>query len=421
MSTQTRVVLLSSFVVLAVGAGGFVLGRRSAAPSPAAEGSVYHCPMHPQVVSDKPGECPICQMRLVKKEAVPRYEDEVAAKKAPVAGRAMVTIPTERRQLLGLRSDELRLVSLARRIRTVGVVAVDERRIHRVQTKYDGFVERVFADFVGRFVRRGEPLLALYSPELLATQQEYLAALRTRKQLEESGLAHVAQQGRDLALAARQRLLRWDIPAADIERLEKAGEAPRTVTLYAEAGGYVMQKAVTKGMRVALGDVLFELADLSHLWVLADVYESDLASVRVGTRGEVRAAYLPGKSWRGRVTYVAPTVEEKTRTVKVRLEIDNTGGELKPDMFADVELQDDRGKGLLVPDDAVIDAGDRRLVFLDRGEGRYEPREVTLGVRVGKGFQVLSGLAEGDRVVVSANFLLDSESSLRAALARALP
>jgi Cu(I)/Ag(I) efflux system membrane fusion protein len=456
MSTPTRVVLLSSFVVLAVGAGGFVLGRRSAAPSaPAAEGAVYRCPMHPQVVSDKPGECPICQMRLVRKEAVPPagerrvlyyrnpmdpsihsatpakdsmgmdyvpvYEDEVAGKAAPIAGRAVVTIPADRRQLLGLRSEELRVGPLARRIRTVGVVAVDERRIRRVQTKYEGYVERVFVDFTGRFVRRGEPLLALYSPELLATQQEYLAALRARKQLEESGLAHVARQGSDLVDAARRRLLLWDIPAADIERLEKTGEAQRTVTLYAEGSGYVVQKAVTPGTRVTPADVLFELADLSHLWVLADVYESDLASVRVGTRGEVRVTYLPGRSWRGRVTNVAPTVEEKTRTVKVRLEVDNTGDDLKPAMFADVELQDDRGKGLLVPDDALIDAGDRRLVFLDRGEGRYEPREVELGARVGKGYEVLSGLVEGDRVVVSANFLLDSESSLRAALARALP
>jgi RND family efflux transporter MFP subunit len=411
--------------------------------------------MHPQVVSDKPGECPICQMRLVKKEAapsggarrvlyyrspmdpgirsdtpakdsmgmdyVPVYEDEVAGKAAPIAGRAVVTIPADRRQLLGLRSEELRVVPLARRIRTVGVVAVDERRIHRVQTKNEGYVERVFVDFTGRLVRRGEPLLLLYSPELLASQQEYLAALRARRQLEDSGLPHVARQGSDLVEAARRRLLRWDIPAADIERLEKAGEAPRTVTLHAEASGYVVKKTVTSGTRVTPADVLFELADLSHLWVLADVYESDLASVRVGTRGEVRVTYRPGRSWHGRVTNVAPTVEEKTRTVKVRLEVDNTGDDLKPDMFADVELQDDRGKGLLVPDDAVIDAGDRRLVFLDRGEGRYEPREVNLGARVGKGFQVLSGLAEGDRVVVSANFLLDSESSLRAALARALP
>jgi RND family efflux transporter MFP subunit len=455
MSTPVRTVLIL-LVLLTVAGGGFLLGRRSAAPTAQTDSpAVYHCPMHPQVVSDKPGECPICQMRLVEKEKtpaagerkllyyrnpmdpsvrsatpakdsmgmdyVPVYEDEVAGVASSVAGRATVTIPADRRQFLGLRSEEVRMGPLARRIRTVGVVAVDERRIRRVQTKYEGYVEKLFVDFTGRPVRRGEPLLALYSPELLASQQEYLAALRTRKELEASGLSHVARQGGELADAARRRLLLWDVPAADIERLEKTGEATRTVTLYAETNGTVVQKGATLGMRVTPADVLFELADLSHLWVLADVYESDLASVRVGTPGEIRVTYLPGRSWRGTVTYVAPTVEEKTRTVKVRLEVDNTGAELKPDMFTDVELTDDRGKGLLVPDDAVIDAGERRLVFLDRGEGRYQPREVQLGARVGKGFEVLAGLAEGDRVVVSANFLLDSESSLRAALAQAAP
>jgi Cu(I)/Ag(I) efflux system membrane fusion protein len=315
----------------------------------------------------------------------------------------------------------VRTESLARRVRTVGTVAVDERRVHRVQTKYEGYVERVFVDFTGRRVRRGEPLLALYSPELVATQQEYLAALRTRKELEAGGVSHVAAQGSELVDAARRRLLQWDIPAADVERLAKTGEATRTVTLYAETDGHVLQKNVTEGARVSPDQVLFEIADLSHLWVLADVYESDLASVHVGTVGEVRVTYRPGRSWRGRVTNVAPTVDEKTRTVKVRLEVDDTGNELKPEMFTDVELVTDSAPALVVPDDAVVDAGERHIVFLDRGEGRYEPREIKIGTRTGKRLEVLSGLAEGDRVVVSANFLLDSESSLRAALAGALP
>ena len=416
MSTPVRVVLVL-LALLAVAGGGFLLGRRSAtAPAAPVAAAVYRCPMHPQVVSDRPGECPICHMTLVRKDAEPPRGEPPT-----VAGRAVVTIPAERRQVLSLRSEAVRTESLARRIRTVGVVAVDERRLHRVQTKYEGYVERVFVDFTGRQVRRGEPLLALYSPELLATQQEYLAALRMRKQLEESGLAHVSAQGAELVDAARRRLLQWDVPAADVERLEKTGEATRTVALYAKTGGYVLQKNVTDGARVTPEQVLFEIADLSHLWVLADVYESDLASVRVGSVGEVRVTYLPGRSWRGRVTYVAPTVDEKTRTVKVRLEVDNTADDLKPEMFTDVQLEGASARGLVVPEDAVVDAGDRQIVFLDRGEGRYEPREVRLGARAGKRFEVLSGLAAGDRVVVSANFLLDSESSLRAALAGAAP
>jgi RND family efflux transporter MFP subunit len=453
MSTPVRIVL--AFVaLLAVAGTGFLLGRRSAGTAETAAGAVYQCPMHAQVVADKPGECPICQMRLVKREArrsgerrilyyrnpmdpsvrsatrakdsmgmdyVPVYEDETRDGAPAVAGRAAVVIPPERRQLLGLRSEAVRTESLARRIRTVGTVAVDERRVHRVQTKYEGYVERVFVDFTGRKVRRGEPLLALYSPELLATQQEYLAALRTRKELEASGVSHVAAQGSALVDAARRRLLLWDIPAADVDRLEKTGEATRTVTLYAKTDGHVLQKNVTEGARVTPDQVLFEIADLSHLWILADVYENDLASVHVGTSGEVRVTYRPGRSWRGRVTYVAPTVDEKTRTVKVRLEVDDTGNDLKPEMFTDVELVTDSAPALVVPDDAVVDAGERHIVFLDRGEGRYEPREVKVGTRAGKRLEVLSGLAEGDRVVVSANFLLDSESSLRAALAGALP
>src|SRR5262245_46588447 len=261
MSTPVRIVV--AFVaLLAVAGSGFLLGRRSAGTGETAAGAVYQCPMHPQVVSDKPGECPICQMRLVKREAripggerrilyyrnpmdpsvrsatpakdsmgmdyVPVYEDEAREKGPAVAGRAAVVIPAERRQLLGLRSEAVRTESLARRIRTVGVVAVDERRVHRVQTKYEGYVERVFVDFTGRQVRREEPLLALYSPELLATQQEYLAALRTRRELEASGVSHVAAQGSELVDAARRRLLLWDVPAADVERLEKTGEPTRT-------------------------------------------------------------------------------------------------------------------------------------------------------------------------------------------------
>jgi membrane fusion protein, copper/silver efflux system len=226
----------------------------------------------------------------------------------------------------------------------------------------------------------------------------------------------VAQGSLDLLEAAHQRLLLWDIRDEDIEALERAGKVSRAIDLHSEVAGYVVQKMAFHGMRVTPADTLFDIADLSQVWVLADVYESDLPLVRVGMIGELTVPYLPGKTWRGAVTYVDPTVEEKTRTVKVRIELRNEGQQLKPDMFADVHLQADLGPGLSVPQSAVIDSGGRKLVFIDRGEGSFEPREVQLGVQVGSGFQVLSGLEDGERVVVSANFLLDSESSLRSAL-----
>jgi Cu(I)/Ag(I) efflux system membrane fusion protein len=405
--------------------------------------------MHPTYTSDKPGECPICRMRLVPFEPsagprilyyrspmdpkvtsptpakdamgmdfVPVYEGEADA--SPVQGRATVVLSPVRRQLLGVRSEPVRRVPLDRTIRTVGRVAVDERRVHHVHTKFEGYVEQLYVDFTGKPVKAGEPLLSIYSPELVATQQEYLLAWRAQSELAQ-GEGAVARGGADLLSAARQRLLLWDVSPADIERLEKSGEVRRTLDLHAEQGGYVVRKAAFHGMRVTPMDALYDIADLSRLWILTDVYEHDLAAVRPGMQADVTVPYLPGRSFAGPVSFVAPTLDEKTRTVKVRVEVDNRGDALKPDMYADVFLRADLGPGLAVEESAVIDAGDRRLVFLDRGEGRYEPREVTLGLKAGRFYQVLAGLAEGDRVVTSANFLLDSESSLRAAVSAMAP
>jgi Cu(I)/Ag(I) efflux system membrane fusion protein len=396
------------------GAGVFLATRgRGAAHEKEARPGRYYCSMHPTYTSDKPGTCPICGMSLV----IPVYEDELQGTSPEVAGRAPVVIPADRRQVLGMRSEEVKKARLEHRIRTVGRVAVDERRLRHVHTKYDGYVEHLYVDYTGKFVRRGERLLSIYSPELVATQQEYLLAYRAQASLSRSAVASAAQGSVDLLEAARQRLLLWDIRPADIERLEKTGQVTRTLDMYADIGGYVVQKMAYHGMRVTPADTLYDIADLSHLWVLADVYEYNLPSLTLGAEGGIEVTSLPGRHWRGAVTYISPTVEERTRTIKVRLEVDNAGGELKPDMYADVFLRVDLGEGIVIPDGAVINAGDRRLVFLDRGEGRFEPREVKLGIKVnGTGLQVLSGLAEGDRVVTSANFLLDSESSLKAAL-----
>ena len=451
-----RAALLWFVLGLAVAGGAsFVMNARRGGKrgdlSQAGQAALYHCPMHPSYVSDKPGNCPICGMKLVQREAspqpsgerriayyrspmdpkvrsdkpakdsmgmdfIPVYEDEARATGSKVPGRATVSLSPEKRQVLGIRSEEIHHDQLTRVIRTVGKVAVDERRLHHIHTKYDGYVEHLYVDFTGKLVRRGEPLLSIYSPDLVATQQEYLLAYDAQKQMAESGIPSVAQGSLNLLAAARQRLLLWDMRAEDIETLEKAGKVERTLDLHSDVAGYVVQKLAFHGMRVTPADTLFDIADLSHVWVLADVYESDLPLVRIGMESELSVPYLPGKKWRGAVTYVNPTVEEKTRTVKVRIELWNEGLQLKPDMFADVNLRADLGTGLSVPESAVIDSGGRKLVFIDRGEGRFEPREVQLGVRVGSAFQVLAGLADGERVVVSANFLLDSESSLRAAL-----
>jgi Cu(I)/Ag(I) efflux system membrane fusion protein len=226
----------------------------------------------------------------------------------------------------------------------------------------------------------------------------------------------VAKGGADLLEAARQRLLFWDMAEEDIAGLERSGKVQRTVDLHAELPGYVLRKVAVHGMRVTPSDVLFDIADLSEVWILADVYESDLASVSLGMAAEVTLPYQPGRRWRGNVTFIDPLVEPGTRTVKVRIEVANGDYALKPEMFADVVLRKELGDALFVPESAVLRPGDRRIVFLDLGDGTLAPREIETGARVEGGYAVLSGLAEGDKVVTSANFLIDSESSLKAAL-----
>lgn len=403
--------LLAAAVLIA---GGYFAGTRNA-PTAAAAKELWHCPMHPEFTSDHQQPCPICGMDLVKVDG-PGESGPVAPVGEAVAGRVPLTLSADKQQRLGVASEPVKRGEGARSLRTVGVVAVDERRLHHVHTRFEGYVEHLHVDFVGKYVTAGEPLLSIFSPELVATQQEFLLALRAQREMEAKGAPDTAAGGRGLLDAARQRLLLWDIPADELARLEVSGTPQRTLELRARNSGYVVAKNVYHGMRVMPQDTLFDIADLSKLWVLADVYEHDLPQVRVGMPGLIKVPSLGDRTLRGVVTYVAPTVEEKTRTVKVRLEVDNPGGLLKPDMYVDVALQAFGGPALVVPFAAVIDAGERRLVFLDLGEGRYEPREVRLGSRAEGGYEVLAGLDEGDRVVTAANFLIDSESSLEAAL-----
>ncbi len=406
---KVRIVVLLG---LAAAAAVFAITRAPDAVPAAARQvrALYQCPMHPQITSDRPGSCPICGMDLVRAVA------GAPAASSPTPGRSVVTLSAERRAVLGLRTAPVSSAAIDRSIRTVGRVAVDERRLKHVHAKFEAYIDDLRVDFVGKLVRRGEVLASVYSPELVATQQEYLLAFRGRQRLGGSPVESVARGGADLLDAARQRLILWDIRASDIERLERTGEVRRTLDVVSPVSGYVMAKTAQEGMRATPADTLFEIADLSHLWVLADVYEADLPSVRVGTPAAVSLGYLPGRTWSGSVTWIAPTGDAQSRTIKVRVEVDNAGALLKPEMFADVALRVGHGEGLVVPESAVLNSGSRQLLFVDLGEGRLEPREVTLGSKGDHGVQVLSGVSAGEHVVTAANFLLDSESSLKAAL-----
>jgi len=399
---------------------GYLAGARRGDParSEASESSpqkaerkiaFYRNPMDPSIHSDHPAQ------DSMGMDYVPVYEDELDAPASTVAGRASVMIPADRRQLLGVKSEALTRAPLRRAIRTVGRVVPDERLLHHVHTKYDGFIEHVYVDFIGKYVKKGEPLLSIYSPDLFATQQEYLLAQKAARELAKNG-GDAAARGDALVDAVRQRLLLWDIRPEEIATLEREGVARRDVDLYSSGNGYVLAKVALHGMRVTPADSLFDIADLSRVWVMADVYESDLSSVRLGMSAVIETASAPGQKLRGPVTFISPTVEASTRTTKVRVEVENPGSRLKPDMFADVTLEVGLGSALVVPEGAIIDAGARKLAFVDLGGGLYEPREVVLGERADQGFVVLSGLSEGEKVVVAANFLIDSESSLRAAV-----
>jgi len=326
-----------------------------------------------------------------------------------------VAIPAVMRQLIGVRSAPAAVAPLTQEIRTVGTVDYDERGYSQVTLKVSGWVREVFVDSVGRPVRKGEPLFTLYSPDLLATQDEYLLALKAKAQLGTSPLAEAKENAAALVASARERLRLWDLTDAQIAALEQRGKAEPVLTVYAPASGIVLKREALPGKYVEPNTTLYEVADISTAWVYADIYESEVAAVQLNQPALVEFAAYPGETLRAKVTYIHPSLNEAARTVRVRLELPNPGLKLKPGMFGTVTLRTNSAKALVVPKEAVLDTGLRQLVFLDRGQGVYQPYPVKLGRRSQDQVEVLDGIKEGDRVVTSANFLLDAESKLASA------
>ncbi len=382
-----------------------------AMPSPPGERQIlyWYDPMHPDYKSDKPGIAPDCGMQLV-----PRYAGEVAALEQHPPGTVMLS--PEKQQLIGIRTTQARRDRLVRTIRTVGRLEADETKIARIHVKIAGWVEQVYVDFVGKQVKQGQPLFTLYSPELVSTQQEYLLARRSKESLGKASYANVAEGADALLRAARERLRLWDISEEQIQQLDQTGEVQRTSTIYSPINGFVLKRNLYPRAYVTPETELYEIADLATIWVNADIYEYEVPQVRVGQAATMRLSYFPGKTYTGRVTYVYPTLDPKTRTVKVRLEFPNPNFALKPDMFADVELKIDYGMQTLVPSEAVLDSGMRQLVFVAKPGGFFEPREIQVGARVENLYIVLRGVQLGETIVTSGNFLIDSESRLSTAI-----
>lgn len=412
-------VLVASLV--ATGLIGYLIGNRGVGPAPEAEQvtqkQLWHCPMHPEYVADRPGECPICGMDLV---LIKEEEHEATmAESSLVEGLSTVQLTDTKRQLIGVSTVPVTRESMRKEIRTVGIAKPDETSLRTVNAKIGGWIEQLYVDFEGAPIRRGQPMLTIYSPELLQTQEEYLAALQVQREMAGSGFPEIQRTGQQLVTAAERRLRLWDIPAADISRLRETGKPRRTMTLYAPYTGIVLERMVEVGTEIKPGMPLFKVSDLSRLWIEADIYEKDLAEVRTGQAVTITFDAYPDKEWTGHIEYTYPYLEGLTRTMKVRISLDNPGLLIKPEMYAQVYLELSVGDIVVIPTQTVIDTGVRQVVYVETATGMYTPREIKTGQDNGAVVEVLEGLTEGEKVVERGLFMLDSESRLRAKISGA--
>ena len=369
----------------------------------------WYDPMHPAYKADKPGIAPDCGMELV-----PKYADEDAGEAAMPVG--TVKISPDKQQLIGVRTATVERKPLMRTVRTTGQLTADETRIAHVHVKISGYIDQVYVDYVGQLVKKGQPLFSVYSPDLVATQEEYLIAKRGDKTLGGSQFKEVSEGAQSLLESARRRLKLWDISEEQIRRLDRTGEVTRTMTFYSPVDGFVMERKAFPQTAITPEMDLYQITDLSKVWVNADVYEYEVPFVKVGQNVDMQLSYYPGKTYTGKITYIYPTVDPVARTVKVRIEVPNPDFELKPQMFANVELKINYGTHVVIPQEAVMDSGDKQYVFLVHDGGTFEPRKIEMGPKLDGKVAVLSGLEAGDTIVTSGNFLVDSESRLKSAM-----
>lgn len=405
-----------------------------------AEGEIdyWTCPMHPSVRMKDPGACPICGMELtpVMKDTgsgshgaphetgMPEGEDHsghVMEGASPDAAggkpKTEFTVSPERQQLIGVKTTPVTMRSLDRTVRTVGIVVLDETKVERVHTRFSGWVDKLYVNYTFEHVHKGQPLFSIYSPELVSTQEEYLIALRSKEALSGSGYPEISGGSDALLEAAERRLRLWDVSQGQIDELARTGKVKENLVVYSPVSGHVLEKNVFPNSYVEPGTVLYTIADHSSVWVEADVYENEVPLVKIGDEATMTLASLPGREFTGKVTFISPHLDMKTRTAKARLEFPNPDLNLLPEMYADVVIDVPAGEMLAVPDSAVLRTGTSDIVFVSKGGGRMEIRAVKLGAKAGGYYEVLDGLSEGELVVSGARFLIDSESKIQNAVA----
>lgn len=369
-------------------------------------------PMDPTYIRNEPGKSPMGM------DLVPVYEEEGEAKEPA----STIRIDPVTMQNMGVRLGRVQRKALIKYIRTIGNITFDETKIFTVNTKFSGWIEKLYVNFLGEDVKKGQPLFDIYSPKLVTAQEEYLLALKQYNSLSNSSYARIRKGAQRLLEASRTRLRYWDLTDKQIEQIEKSGKVQKTLTIYSPAAGVVTKKDAFKGHYVKEGENQYSIVDLSTVWVAVDVYEYELPWVRKGMAAEMELAYIPGKRFKGKVLFIYPYLEAKTRTAKLRLSFSNPGYQLKPGMYADIFLKSVVAKkSLVIPQEAVIDSGVRKIVFVAIGKGKFQPRNVNIGLEGNENeFQVLEGLSEGEEIVLSAQFMLDSESRLREAIQKML-
>ena len=323
--------------------------------------------------------------------------------------RVPIEVPPEQQARIGLKISKSEKRPISHTIRTVGTVTADQRKEAHVHSKLNGWIETIFADYVGKAVKKGDPLFDLYSPELVSTQEEFLSANK------QGGI------GKELAQAALERLKLWGVPEKEINRLKKGGKSSRTISFESPVTGFIISKNAIQGMYISPGMELYQIADLSKVWIMITLYEYDVATVKLGDEAEVQMPFDPNLKLRAKITYISPDIETETRTAKARIEIENKNQSLKPGMYVNIQIKKDLGESIVVPDDAIIDTGMRKILFVRSNQTYFEPREVKVGPRVEGQFTILSGLKAGEEVVSSAHFFLDAESKLKAGAERGVP
>ena len=408
----------------------------------------WTCAMHPSVRLDEPEKCPICGMDTtpVYKKGISKsggkdkenindrsssndlenmqghdhssHGTSISTRKSKgKEASSIFTVSPERQQLIGVKTEPVQMRQIERDIRTVGIVELDETKIEHIHTKISGWIENVFVDYSGQSVKEGEPIFSIYSPDLVSTQEEYLLALKSKKILEDSEFPEIAEAGKSLLNSSRRRLELWDISKSQINELERSGRVKENLVINSPITGIVMEKNVFENKHVNPEQTLYVIADHSTVWVQVDIYENEISLINLGDSAIMTLVSFPGEEFVGEVTFISPHIDQKTRTVKVRLEFENPDLKLLPEMYANVILKKPMGEKLTIPESSVLRTGKQDIVFVSKGDGILQIRKVMLGQKAGGYYEVTKGLNVGEKVISRANFLIDSESKVQAAIA----